>query len=189
MSEAFRRTTLEKNQFFSIAQTAQRGYVSFKMSKEITTLFGIFVLIQITTSISIPFDEYEKKNVQHINELLDFPFTFDQEDHWHSRMDRYLFYSMALSTMKNPLELELERGGLKQGRSNVTHSLNLSIYAKMSQTVSNTLRSSAKEAEFYITRHGKMKTASGKHPKIHGDESKGTEYALHSVVISKFSPI
>ena len=174
MSEAFRRTTLEKNQFFSIAQTAQRGYVSFKMSKEITTLLGIFVLIQITTSISIPFDEYEKKNVQHINELLDFPFTFDQEDHWHSRMDRYLFYSMALSTMKNPLELELERGGLKQGRSNVTHSLNLSLYAKMSQTVSNTLRSSAKEAEFYITRHGKMKTASGKHPKRHGNESRGT---------------
>lgn len=31
----------------------------------------------------------------------------------------------------------------------------------MTQSVAHTLRSSAKEAEFYITRHGRMKTASG----------------------------
>ncbi len=39
--------------------------------------------------------------------------------------------------------------------------LNLGFYTLMSQSASQTLRSTANEAEFYITRYGEMKTASG----------------------------
>ena len=45
--------------------------------------------------------------------------------------------------------------------TNNTNSLNLALYTLMTQSVAHTMRSSAKEAEFYITRHGRMKTASG----------------------------
>lgn len=40
-------------------------------------------------------------------------------------------------------------------------SLNLAFFALMSQQASQTLRASAREAEFYMTRQGQMKTASG----------------------------
>ena len=47
------------------------------------------------------------------------------------------------------------------GSEFLSNSLNLPLYTKLSQSVSHTLKSSAKEAEFYMKRHGKMKTASG----------------------------
>ena len=49
----------------------------------------------------------------------------------------------------------------QNGSESLSNSLNLPLYTKLSQSVSHTLRASAKEAEFYMKRHGKMKTASG----------------------------
>lgn len=52
---------------------------------------------------SIRFSDYEENHVDTINSLLPVKFEFVHEGHWNERVDRYLFYSVALNTMKSPL--------------------------------------------------------------------------------------
>ena len=67
-------------------------------------------------------------------------------------MQRYTFYATALDAMQN---------SVPQNQGTNRTIFDLGFFATMSQTASSTLRSSAKEADFYIRRYGEMKTASG----------------------------
>ncbi len=74
------------------------------MAKYILLTCLLFLLAKSSSSKEIEFSTYEMQNVQHINNLLDFPFEFKHKGYWNSRVDRYLFYSMGLATMKKPLQ-------------------------------------------------------------------------------------
>ena len=71
--------------------------------KKIILLQTFYLVTAVLSFTPIRFSDFEKKNVHQINELLDSPLSFAVEDHWDSRVDRYFFYSMALSAMKSPL--------------------------------------------------------------------------------------
>ena len=66
------------------------------------TIFFLFVPTVLSVSNPIKFSDFERKNVHQINQLLDSPLSFAFKDQWDSRVDRYFFYSMALSKMKDP---------------------------------------------------------------------------------------
>ena len=74
-------------------------------SKKIILLLPSIFFLFVPTVLSvnpIKFSDFERKNVHQINQLLDSPLSFAFKDQWDSRVDRYFFYSMALSKMKDP---------------------------------------------------------------------------------------
>ena len=74
-------------------------------SKKIILLLPSIFFLFVPTALSvnpIKFSDFERKNVHQINQLLDSPLSFAFKDQWDSRVDRYFFYSMALSKMKDP---------------------------------------------------------------------------------------
>ena len=73
-------------------------------SKKIILLQTFYLVAGVLSFTPIRFSDFEKKNAHQINELLDSPLSFAVKNHWDSRVDRYFFYSMALSAMKDPLE-------------------------------------------------------------------------------------
>lgn len=137
--------------------------------KKIAKLLLLFFIAKsiafIEEDSKIPFDSYELENVEIINEQLQTPLEFKDKGFWNNRVDRYLFYSLGLEAMKKPLAKPDLLANQLSNRSldlqNAGKWLNLGFYTLMSQSASHTLRSTANEAEFYIKRFGKMKTASG----------------------------
>ena len=73
------------------------------MSSVNLIIFLVLLVCLSAYSKEIQFSNYEKQNVHSINKLLDFPFAFEHDGYWNSRTDRYLFYAMGLTAMKNPL--------------------------------------------------------------------------------------
>ena len=59
-----------------------------------------FVEVLTTT---IPFNEFEKKYVKSINQQLAIPLEFRSKEHWDGKVQRYVFYSVALDAMHKPL--------------------------------------------------------------------------------------
>ena len=58
--------------------------------------------VEVLTS-TIPFNEFEKKYVKSINQQLAIPLEFRSKEHWDDKVQRYVFYSVALFAMRKPL--------------------------------------------------------------------------------------
>lgn len=114
----------------------------------------------------IPFDTYELENVDVINAQLQAPLTFNEVGLWNSRIERYLFYSLALEAMKKPMTkpTQLDYQLSSNQSDDLQHTgkwLNLGFYTLMSQSASHKLRSTAKEAEYWVKKPAALKIASG----------------------------
>ena len=58
--------------------------------------------LEVLTS-TIPFNKFEKKYVKSINQQLAIPLEFSSKQHWDDKVQRYVFYSVALDAMHKPL--------------------------------------------------------------------------------------
>ena len=108
---------------------------------------------------AIKFNAFEQKYVDTINSQLAIPFEFNTEENWDDRVQRYVFYSVVFSSaMPKPIANRRPLPSLAKNESAI---LSINFFAKMALSVRNTLRLTAKEAEYFIKRTGELKVASG----------------------------